>query len=162
MGFDVGLIDDVHPQFVTQVVEGGIVGIVRGADGGDVVATHDHQVVAHVLDGDRLAAVRVVVMAVDAEDPDGPSVHQQLSVTDLDMAEANQLRRRIGDRAIRCDQFNTHPISGRRLRTPRCHPGQLARRVHHMAGEHVRIVEPVRHRRDLRLAHPAPAGGLDR
>ncbi len=69
----------------------------RAPHGGDVVAAHREQVVAHVIDRDGFASGRVMVVAVDAEDPDRCAVHEELAVADLDATESDQLLVHLGD-----------------------------------------------------------------
>jgi hypothetical protein len=66
VGLDVRLADHVEAVFVAQLEEARVVRVVAGADGVDVEPLHLVEVVAHVLLGDVMAAVGVVVVAVDA------------------------------------------------------------------------------------------------
>ena len=111
VALEVGLVDDVHTQLVAQVVERRVVGVVRGAHRGDVVPPHLHQVGAHVVDRDRLAAIGMVIVAVHAEDPDRPAIHQQLAVAHLDVPEADQLLGGLGDCAVGPQQLDTNPVA---------------------------------------------------
>ena len=85
MALDVGLGYDVEAELVAQVEERGVVRIVRRPDGGDVVRSHRDQVGTYVGHGDRLATLGMMVVAVDAEDPDRTAVHEQLPVANLDV-----------------------------------------------------------------------------
>ncbi len=91
MALDVRLGDDVEAELVTEVEERRVVRVVRGSDGRDVVGPHLHEVGAHVVGADGLATVGMVVVAVDAEDPDRLPVDAQLPVADLDSREPDQL-----------------------------------------------------------------------
>ena len=93
VALDVGLVDDVHPQLVAQVVQHAVVGVVARADGGDVVRPHRLQVVADVVGVDRLATIGVVVVPVDTEDPDRLTVDEQLTIDDLDASKTDAMRR---------------------------------------------------------------------
>ena len=95
VALDVGLVDDVHPQFVAKVVERAVVGVVAGPNRCDVVGAHRLQVGADVVGVDRLALVGMVIVAVDTEDPDRLTVDTQLSVNDLHVAQADALCRRF-------------------------------------------------------------------
>ena len=101
VALDVGLVDDVHPQLVTEVVEHAVVGVVACADGGDVVGAHRLQVLADVVDVDGLAAIGMMIVAVHAEDPDRLTVDQQLAIDDLDTAKTDAVCRCLDERAAR-------------------------------------------------------------
>jgi hypothetical protein len=120
VALDVGFVDHVHPELVAQVVEDGVIGVVARADGGDVVRPHGLQIGAHVVYGDGLAPVGVVVVAVDTEDPDRPAVDEQLPIDDLDPAQADSLCRGLGQAAVGVEH-RTSPHRGWALRqtTPR-------------------------------------------
>ena len=161
MALEVGLVDHVHAQFVAQVVERRIVGIVRGAHRRDVVAAHLHQVGAHVVGRDRLTAGGVVIVAVDAEDPDRLAVHQQLPVAHLDMPEADELFGGFGHLAVGPHQLDAHAIARGRLGAPRRHSGNLPACLHLVAGEHIRLLEPMRNHTALHGAHTAARQRLE-
>ena len=113
VALDVGLVDHVHPDLVAQVEEARIVGIVRAAHRGDVVPAHRQQVGAHVVHRHGLAAGRMVVVAVDAEDPDRLPVDEELAITHLDGPEPDQLAVRLDDRSVGIEQLGADPVPGR-------------------------------------------------
>ncbi len=88
VGLDVGLVDEVEAEFVAEPRETGVIRIVAGTDGIDVVLFHDHEVVNHMFHGGRRPEVRVAVMAVDALEFDLLPVEVQNAVLDLYVAEA--------------------------------------------------------------------------
>ena len=57
MRLDVRLVDDVQAELVAEVEQPLVVGVVRRADGVDVVLLHERQLGAHVVDGHRLAVL---------------------------------------------------------------------------------------------------------
>ena len=59
VGLDVGLVDDVQPELVAEVVERLVVRVVGRAHGVDVVLLHQFEVAAGVVDGDRPPAIGV-------------------------------------------------------------------------------------------------------
>ena len=83
----VGLVDHVEPQLVAEVEETRVVRVVRAADGVEVEPLHQHQVLAHGLDRERLGDVGVVVVAVDALNQHAAAVYQEVAVLDLDAAQ---------------------------------------------------------------------------
>ena len=76
-------------------------GVVAGTHGGDVVAAHRLQVLTDVVGVDGLAAIRVVIVAVDTEDPDRLAVDEQFAV-------CTSTRRR----PMRCVDVSTRISSG--------------------------------------------------
>ena len=111
VGLEVGFINDVHADLVAQVEQPGVVWIVSTAHSGDVVAAHRKQIVADVVNRERLAPGWMVVVAVDAEDPGRLPVDQQFVPTDDNRAETNDLRMGLGNLTRRVDQFDDHAIS---------------------------------------------------
>ncbi len=86
---DVRLVDRVEAVAVAQVEPVRVVGVVRGADGVDVVLLHQAGVRLHRLARDHAAVQVVVLVAVDAVDQHRLAVHEQATVADLDGAEAD-------------------------------------------------------------------------
>ena len=86
VALDVGLVDDVEAELVAKVVQHVVVGVVARANGGDVVRSHRLQVLADVVGVHRLATIGMVVVTVDAEDPDRLTVDEKLAIDDLDAA----------------------------------------------------------------------------
>ena len=137
VALDVGLVHHIEAELVAQVVEGVVIGIVRRADRADVVGPHQRQVGPDVVDGDRLAPVRVVVVAVHSEDPDRPAVDQQLPVAHLDSPDAAVLSLNVGHESAGVDQFCDHRVPPRRLSAPRPGGGDIP------VGGHLEAREPV-------------------
>ncbi len=119
MGLDVGLVDHVEPEFVAQVVEDRIVGVVRRPDRVEVVRLHRHQVVPDVGRGDGLAPLGVMIVAVDPVQEHRGAVDQQLPIPDLDRSEPDRLLHHLGHRAVGIDQRHQQPVPGGRLVRPR-------------------------------------------
>jgi len=113
VALDVGLVDDVHPDLVAQVEEPWIVRVVRATHRSDVVPPHREEVVAHVVDRHRFAAGRVMIVAVDAKDPDRLAVHEQLPVADLDRSEPDELGVCLDDGAGEVEELGGDPIPSR-------------------------------------------------
>ncbi len=108
-----------------------------------------------------LPRIGMMVVAVHAEDPDPPAVDEQVTVADLDGAEADELSMDLGDRAVGVEQLGDHAVSGRRLGRPRVDAGELEPARGDVPAEHVRLGESVRHRRRDRRRQPAAAECLD-
>ncbi|CAB4691239.1 unannotated protein [freshwater metagenome] len=162
MALDVGFVYYVEPEFVTQLKQARIVGIVRRANRVDVVLFHQHEVGAHVVVGDRLAARGVMVVAIDSEDPHRLTVHKQLTIAHLNMAKPNQLRVYFANRLVRTQQLDNHAISIGVLGRPWRNIGNLKRSRGPIALEDVGAVERVRHRGDNRLTNALAAQRLER
>ena len=122
---DVGLVEDVEPELVAEVVERTVVGIVRRADGGDVVCAHLDQVGAHVVDADGLATVGVVVVAVDAEDPDRLTVDEQSAITNLDAPDTDVLHLGLTNVAETVDEIDDDGVAVRSLGAPGLGPSDV-------------------------------------
>ena len=155
VALDVGFVDDVHADLVAEVEEARVVRIVRTTHGGDVVAPHGEQVVAHVVDGDCLAPYRMMVVTVHPEDPDRLAVDEQLPIADLDAAEPDQLLMDLDDRPGGIDQFGDHAVARRRLGRPRIDVGDLEVRRCPMTTEPIGGRERVGHSARHRAGDPA-------
>ena len=103
----------------------------------------------------------MVVVAVHAEDPDRPAVHQQLPVAHLDMTETDELFGGLGHLAIGPQQLDTNPVAAGRLGAPGCHLRHLPHRIDGVALEQIRLLEPVRHGGVVQGAHPATGQGFE-
>ena len=89
VAFDVGFVHNVEPIAVAEGVPIGVVGIVRGADGVEVVGLEGADVLLHGGLVDDVAVYRMVLVAVDALDEDGLSVDFDQAFFDADVAEAD-------------------------------------------------------------------------
>ena len=87
--FQVRLVDQVDPVTVTELVPLGVVGVVTGADGVDVVALHQLDVLHHPFGRHVLPGVRIELVPIDAVKADRLAVQQEAAVPDLDLAEAD-------------------------------------------------------------------------
>ena len=112
---DVGFVDDVHAQLVAQVVEARVVGGVRRAHRVESELLHQHQVGAHLLDGDDAAGHRIEVVTVDTAEQHGPAVDEELALVDLDAPEADPQRRRLPHTTLGIEQLDPQAIQGRDL-----------------------------------------------
>ncbi len=92
VGLQVALVDDPQPVLVAQVEEGRVRRVVRGAHGVEVVPLHQQHVLAHGLQVERAALLRVPLVPVDALEEDGPAVDLDEAVLEHDRAEADAQR----------------------------------------------------------------------
>jgi hypothetical protein len=92
VGFDVGLIDEIQPIAVTQIIPAGIVRVMAGADGVDVELFHQLDIADHGFDRQGVSGVWIVFVAVDSFDQDRHSVKEKLTVLDLDLSEPRLAR----------------------------------------------------------------------
>ena len=81
--------NDIEAIAVGELVEIGVVGVVRRADGVDVVFLHYLEVLRHAVAANDIAAVGVEFVAVNAFDEYGLTVDKQLGVFDFDLAETD-------------------------------------------------------------------------
>ena len=137
VALDVRLVDDVQAELVAQVEEPGVVRVVGAAHRVDVGPLHGHQVGAHVVDGDGLAPIGVVVVAVDALDRHGAPVDQQLAVPHLDPPEAGDLADHLDHLAVRVPERDQDGVAVGLLGRPRSDAGDRRREVDHVAAEEV-------------------------
>ena len=89
VAFDVGFVYQVKAEPVTQVVPGGMVGIVGAAHGVDVVLFHHQDVLLHPLDSDGLASVGVEFVAVDPLEEHALAIDQQVALADFHLPESD-------------------------------------------------------------------------
>ncbi len=92
----VALVDHPQPVLVAQVEERRVRWIVAGAHGVHVVPLHQQHVGQHLVPGDRPAAVRGDLVAVDASHGDRCAVDGEDAVDDRDRAEADAQPHRLG------------------------------------------------------------------
>ncbi|CAM5699347.1 hypothetical protein SALBM311S_12461 [Streptomyces alboniger] len=100
VALDVGLVHHVQAEFVGEVEQRGIVGVVGGADGVEAEALDDGQVGAQVGLVEDPAGERVEVVPVDSPDEHPLAVDQQVAAADLDGAETDTAAGLVGDRAV--------------------------------------------------------------
>ena len=138
MALDVRLVDDVQPELVAEIEEARIVRVVRAPDGVDVVLLHQQQIGAHVVDGDGLAPLGMVIVAIHAPHHDAPPVDEQVAVAHLDRAEADDDAHCLDHRAVRIDQRHDHPVATGTLGRPWFDAGKLGAHIGDMTAEQVR------------------------
>ena len=74
----VGLVNHVQAVLITQFIPDRVIGIMTGADGVDVAAFHQENVLQHALARHMPTGVRVVFVATDSFDLDGAAVDVDL------------------------------------------------------------------------------------
>ena len=79
MGFEIALVDEIDSVAVAEVEPFWVVGVMAGADGVDVVLLEQLYILNHAAQGDGLAVVWVVLVAVDAFEEYCFSVYQDLA-----------------------------------------------------------------------------------
>lgn len=89
VGFQIGFVDEIDAVAVAELVPEGVVGIVAGADGVDVVLFHEADVEPHVLFGDGSATLGVEFVAVDAFEEDALAVQAHDAVFQFEAAESH-------------------------------------------------------------------------
>ena len=121
----IGLVDDVEPVFVAEIVELRRRGVVAGADRVDVEALHGDDVQLQRFIRDRFPEIGVVFVTVDAGDPHRLTVDKKLTVSDLVAAEPRPDRRRVEDASFLVLQFDRQRVKVRRFRAPGEDAGQF-------------------------------------
>ena len=102
------LIQDPQSQLVGKLVKPGVVDVMRGPDGIDVVLLHEHQVGPEELVRDCPSVVGMVFVSVDAPQLDGAAVDAKDAVDELRPAEAYPL----GQRAARHGEHQLVEVGG--------------------------------------------------
>ena len=92
MGFQVGFVPDVQAEFVADIVEARVIGVVAGAYGVEVVALHHQGIFQHIFVGHSFAVFLVVIVAVGPFDVNHLAVDQQFAVFDFHFAETDAVR----------------------------------------------------------------------
>ena len=151
MALDVRLVDDVQTDFVAQIEESRVVGIVGATHRIHVVLFHQHEVGTHVVRRHGLPALRMVVMAIDTPEHDPFAVHQEISVNDLHPSESRSLFDRLAHGSVGTDKRDEHRVQMGRLCRPRFDTRQNTLRQREVATEDVRP-HITGHRRLQRLA----------
>ena len=88
MALDIGLIDDVEPVAVAEVIPAGVVGVVATAHSINIEALHQEDVFEHERGADRAPRVGVVLMAIHPFDLHGHAIDRKDPAFPLDLAKA--------------------------------------------------------------------------
>ena len=118
VGLEIVFVDHIQAVFVAKRVPVGVVRIVRGAHGVDVVALHRQDVLDHRLAVDRAAGVAGELVAVRALEQQTAAVETDHAVLDLDPAEAGADGRAFQRFARFTAQQHQHRIEYGILRGP--------------------------------------------
>ena len=70
MALDVRFIYDIQAVFIAEVVEAMVIWVMRRANCIDIGALHRDDVLAHVINRNRFALIRMMIVTVDAHDGD--------------------------------------------------------------------------------------------
>ena len=90
----------INTIFITKVVPYRVVRIVASANGIDVQALHNLDILNHALARNYITSVRVHLMTVCTLDVDRLTVYEELSILDFNLAEAHLLRNYLNDVAL--------------------------------------------------------------
>ena len=77
MTFCVGFVNDVEAQFITEVQETRIIGVMRTTHRIDVVLLHQNKISTHVVNIDGLAFIGMMIVPIDATNHDSLTIYQK-------------------------------------------------------------------------------------
>ena len=89
VGADIGLVEHVDAIAVAEVVPARIIGIMAGANGVDIGALHQGDVLKHAAEGEGVTGVRINLVPVHAAQANGLAIDEEAAVADFDLAEAH-------------------------------------------------------------------------
>ncbi|MNJ46477.1 hypothetical protein D3C77_416070 [compost metagenome] len=89
MGFDVGLINNIEPEAVAELIPPWRIGIMGAAYRVEVVLLHQQNVLHHIGFSHPLAVLMVMLMSVHAADEQRLAIHLQQAVANLDLAKTD-------------------------------------------------------------------------
>ena len=113
----VHLVDDEQPVLIGQLVEHGVVRVVAGAHGVDVVSLqHPHVGLGHLPRRD--AARQGELVTVDAVEHDAHAVEREHAVLDSEAADADALRDHLGQGPLGIPHLDDQLVQVRVLRAP--------------------------------------------
>ena len=118
MSFEVGFSENVETVFIADLVETRIVGVVRGADGVDVVTLHQDDVLKHGVGCEGASEVAVEFMAVHAADHDDFAVDEEVAVFEFDFTEPDLEGDDLRDGAFGILEGEEERVEVRRFRGP--------------------------------------------
>ena len=122
VGLKVHLVDDIQPVSVAQAVEGGLVGVVAGADGVDVAALHGDHIPLHLILCETAAPGGGELVAVHPVEDDPLPVEQHQPVTDLEPAEAHRFGDGLRGNPVLIPDGDLQAVEMRLLRAPQLRP----------------------------------------
>ena len=166
VALQVRLVQDVEPVLVAEVVERGIVRVVARADGVDVVAFHEADILDHPFARHEVAFVGVDLVPVDALEEDRLSVHADAPAQQGDLAESHAERQPLENIPGRRTELDGQRVEVRILRAPETGRRHAQLRIRPLCprddiplriGQHQADIARPR-RLDRHAARPGPAG----
>ena len=133
----VGFGFEIDAVFVAEIIEIGVVGIVRSADVIDVGTFHHHDFFLHLLAGDGVSCGRIGLVAVDAFQLQRLSVDKKIASSQLELvfagwhifdfngAEADLRRDSFNHTPLLVFEFSHKHVDVRLFSRPRLNVGQL-------------------------------------
>ena len=91
MGLAIGLVHHIHAYGVAEFIPARTIGIVGQTDGIDMGSFHQLEVLEHALFRHYTSGVGVVLMTIDTTNLDGFAIDEQLTILDMNIAEAHLL-----------------------------------------------------------------------
>ena len=125
MVFEVGFAHAVESVMVEHRIHAGVVGIMAGAHGVDVVLLHQQHVAQHCLVGDGAPALGIGVVAVHAFEEHALAVDIDQRILDFNIAEAVFCGEGHFLLAVFVFLYHAHGVKIRLLRAPQLHVLQL-------------------------------------
>ena len=122
MGFQVGFVNHIQAQLVTQRVEGALVGIMAGAHGVDVVALHGDKVAADGFLRDGTAGFGAEIMPVDLLENDAAAVETHYAILHFKAAEAHALTDHLHHKSLRVVHGQQKIVQAGRFAAPQLRP----------------------------------------
>ena len=91
MGLAIGLVHHIHAYGVAELIPARTIGIVGQTHGIDMGSFHQLEVLEHALFRHYTSGVGVVLMTIDTTNLDGFTIDEQLTILDMNVAEAHLL-----------------------------------------------------------------------
>lgn len=118
MRLQIGLINDVQPILIAQLVESGIVRVMRRAYRIYIEALHQLDIFDHGGKRHSPSQVRMEFVAVDALEHDRPAVHAQISALQLHFSDTDPVGDGLSHFAPGVFQLQQKMVQVRRLGAP--------------------------------------------
>ena len=121
VALDVGLVPYQEADTVAEMVPIGVVWVMAGADGVDVVLFHQEGIATHLFAADIVARQRTVLVAIHTVDDNRTSVESQQPVGDVHVAEAHLGSKQLHHAILGIHELQRHAIQRGCLGRPRLH-----------------------------------------
>ena len=105
MRLKIGFTNHVEAEFIAEIKQCWIIGVVRSSHSVEVKFLELEQVIAHILASQNPASLSIEIVAIHSINNDGLAIYKELVTNDAHIAKADLLAKALDNYALWIEKF---------------------------------------------------------